>query len=165
MAATTKDDLIALTEKEFEKLQKTLEDVDEALATTPHPDDDITIKDTVLHRVHWINLFFKWHKDGAAGKEVVTPATGYKWNALKEYNAKIREETRDVAWTSAKDKLKRAHKKLVKLLSDLDEKTLYGKSPYSWTNKWTLGRWAESSGPSHYRSAAKYIREIRKKTG
>lgn len=165
MAATTKDDLIALTEKEFAKLQTILEDVDETLATTPHPQDGVTIKDTVLHRVHWINLFFKWRKDGEAGKEVVTPAPGYKWNALKEYNAKIREETRDVPWPAARDRLKRAHRKLVKLLSELDDKTLYGESPYAWTNKWTLGRWAESSGPSHYRSAAKYIREIRKKTG
>ena len=165
MAATTKDDLIALTEKEFEKLQKNLADVDDALATTPHPEDGVTIKDTVLHRVHWINLFFKWYKDGKAGKEVAVPAPGYKWNQLKEYNAKIREETRDVSWASARDRLKRGHKKLVKLLNELDDKALYGKSPYDWTNKWTLGRWAESSGPSHYRSAAKYIREIKKKTG
>ena len=68
MAATSKADLIALTEKEFEKLWKNLEDVDDALAKTPHPDDGVTIKDTVLHRVHWINLFFKWRKDGDAGK-------------------------------------------------------------------------------------------------
>jgi hypothetical protein len=25
-------------------------------------------------------------------------------------------------------------------------------------NKWTTGRWAEASGASHYRSAAKYVR-------
>ncbi len=165
MAVTSKQDLIALTEKEFDKLRKTLDGVDETQAATPHPEDAITIKDTILHRVHWINLFFKWYKDGEAGREVVTPAPGYKWNQLKAYNARIREETRDVAWPAAKDRLKRAHKKLVKLLAGLDEKTLYGPSPYNWTNKWTLGRWAESSGPSHYRSAAKYIREIRKKTG
>ena len=163
MAATTKADLIAVTEKEFAKLQAALEDVDGALATTPHPQDKITIKDTVLHRVHWINLFFKWRRDGMAGKAVEIPAPGYKWNQLKAYNAKIREETQDVPWPNARDRLKRAHAKFLKLLNELDEKELYGKSPHAWTNKWTLGRWAESSGPSHYRSAAKYIREIKKK--
>lgn len=163
MAATTKADLADLTEKEFVKLQTALEDVDDKLATTLHPQDKITIKDTVLHRVHWLNLFFKWHRDGAAGKDVAVPAPGYKWNQLKEYNAKIREETKDVPWPNAHKRLKQAHKKFLKLINGIDEKTLYGKSPYAWTGKWTLGRWAESSAPSHYRSAAKYIREIKKK--
>lgn len=165
MAATTKADLIAITEKEFEKLQAALEDVDDALALTPHPQDKITIKDTILHRVHWLNLFFKWRNDSEAGKTPAIPAKGYKWNQLKAYNAKIREETQDTPWPSAKDRLKRAHKKFLKLINGLDEKTLYGRNPYDWGNAWTLGRWAESSGPSHYRSAAKYIREIKKKAG
>jgi len=26
-------------------------------------------------------------------------------------------------------------------------------------NDWTTGRWAEAAGPSHYRSAAKFIRQ------
>lgn len=165
MAAKTKADLIAVTEKEFAKLQTVLEGVDETLATTPHPQDKITIKDTILHRVHWLNLFFKWRRDGDAGKTVAIPAPGYKWNQLKEYNAKIREETHDVPWSKALSRLKQAHKKFLTLINELDENTLYGASPYDWTNKWTLGRWAESSGPSHYRSAAKYIREIKKKAG
>lgn len=165
MAATSKADLISITEKEFDKLQATLKDVDDALAETPHPKDKITIKDTVLHRVHWINLFFKWRRESEAGKEAAIPAAGYKWNQLKEYNARIREETKDVSWPNTKTRLKQAHKKFLKLLNELDEKTLYGPNPYDWKNNWTLGRWAESSGPSHYRSAAKYIREIKKKAG
>lgn len=165
MAATNKADLIAITEKEFAKLQAVLEDVDEALALTPHPQDGITTKDTILHRIHWLNLFFKWRRDGEAGKEVAIPAPGYKWNQLKDYNAKVREETKDVDWSKAKTRLKQAHKKFLKLLDELDERTLYGPNPYDWGNKWTLGRWAESSGPSHYRSAAKYIREIKRKAG
>lgn len=165
MAASSKEELIAITEKEFSKLKAALEDVDEALATTPHPDDKITIKDTVLHRVHWVNLFFGWYEDGLAGKDVVTPAPGYKWNQLKEYNAKIREKSQTVSWKAARQRLDRAHKKLLTFMQDLSDKQLYAPPSQSWMNKWTLGRWAEASGPSHYRSAAKYIREIKRKTG
>ncbi|WP_421726567.1 ClbS/DfsB family four-helix bundle protein [Bauldia sp.] len=164
MAATSKADLLALSEKEFAKLQAALDGIDADLAATPHPDDDITIKDTVLHRVHWIGLFLGWYRDGVAGKTVETPAPGIKWNQLKAYNAKVREETRDVAWPEARKCLEKAHRDLMACLKDIDEKTLYGTGIYDWTNKWTVGRWAESSGPSHYRSATKYIREIVRKT-
>ncbi|MEM8988078.1 MAG: ClbS/DfsB family four-helix bundle protein [Pseudomonadota bacterium] len=164
MAVQTKADLLALDEKDFAKLKALLSDIDEKTALTPHPDDGVTIKDTVLHRAHWLGLFLKWRRDGAAGKEVHTPAPGYKWNQLKAYNARIRETYKDVAWPDAVKRLAAARAKFVKLIESLDEEELYGPKKYDWTNNWTLGRWAEASGPSHYRSAIKYIREIRRKT-
>jgi len=163
MPAKTKTELIEISRKEFDKLLATLDGIDEALATTPDPQDGITIKDTVLHRVHWVHLFLGWYRDGVAGKAVSTPAPGYKWNQLKAYNAKLREETQDVAWPAALDQLRNAHRDLMGLVEDLDETELYGPKKYDWTNNWTLGRWAEASGPSHYRSAAKYIRTVRKR--
>lgn len=165
MPATDKAALMAVTEKEFAKLWATLEGVDAALATAPHPEDGITIKDTVLHRVHWIDLFLGWYRDGVAGKDVQTPAPGYKWNQLKEYNAKLREATRDVPWAEALAQLEAGHKALLALLGGLDEDALYGAKRYDWQNDWTIGRWAEASGASHYRSANKYIRQIKKLRG
>ena len=163
MPAKTKAELIEISAKEFDKLLATLDGLDAAVATAPDPEDGITIKDTVLHRVHWIHLFLGWYRDGVAGKAVSTPAPGYKWNQLKEYNAKIREETRGTAWPVALEQLRTAHHELMRLIDGLDETELYGPKKYDWTNNWTLGRWAEASGPSHYRSAAKYIRAVKKR--
>ncbi len=162
MPAQNKQDLIAAAEAEYRKLLKALDGVDAEMAVSPHPDDGITIKDTILHRVHWIDLFLGWYRDGVAGKPVHTPAPGYKWNQLKAYNAKVREETRSVPWPEARSRLETAHGDLLELIRSLDDIELYGPKKYDWTNTWTLGRWAEASGPSHYRSAAKYIRAIRK---
>ena len=162
MAASNKDELLSLTEKEFSKLDALVSEVSENTALALHPKDAISIKDTVVHRAHWVDLFFSWYRDGKAGKEVQTPAPGYKWNQLKEYNAKLREETRDVSWDDAKLHLAKSHKKLMRLLKSLDDAELYGPKQFDWLNNWTLGRWAEASGPSHYRSAVKYIRQILK---
>lgn len=164
MAAKAKSELVDLTIKEFAKLQKLLDGIDDRIATVPHPDDGITIKDTILHRVHWIDLFLGWYRDGAAGRPVETPAPGYKWNQLKEYNALVRERTRDVSWDEAKTRLGAGHTAILGLIQGLDDSDLYTTGRYDWTNTWTLGRWAEASGPSHYRSAAKYVREIVRKT-
>ncbi len=76
-AATSKTEIIVVTEKEWAKLSALLDQVDEALATRPF-DDGTTIKDTVAHRAHWIHLFLGWYADGQAGREVHFPAKGYK---------------------------------------------------------------------------------------
>lgn len=162
MAASNKADLLSLTEKEFSKLDTLVSELSNKMALAPHPEDAISIKDTIVHRAHWIDLFLGWYRDGKAGKEVQTPAPGYKWNQLKEYNAELRDQTRNVSWNDAKTHLTKSHKKLMRLLKSLDNKALYGPKQFDWLNNWTLGRWAEASGPSHYRSATKYIRQILK---
>jgi hypothetical protein len=45
-------------------------------------------------------------------------------------------------------------------LEAADDADLYTKHLYSWMNDWSLGRWAEAAGASHYRSAAKTIRKM-----
>ncbi len=162
MAASNKADLLSLAEKEFSKLDTIVSEISDKTALAPHPEDAISIKDTIVHRAHWVDLFLGWYRDGKAGKEVQTPAPDYKWNQLKDYNAKLRDQTRDVSWNDAKAHLTKSHKKLMRLLNSLDNKALYGPKQFDWLNNWTLGRWAEASGPSHYRSASKYIRQILK---
>lgn len=95
MAATTKDDLVAVAQKEFDKLDKLLAQVDEQTALVKD-EDDTSIKDVVGHRAHWINLFFGWYHNGLEGNEVFFPAEGYKWNDLKRYNAPRPSTSEDV---------------------------------------------------------------------
>ncbi len=156
-AATTKADLIAVAEKDFAKLSDLIESVDPAFALEKD-EDDTSIKDIVAHRAHWIDLFLGWYHDGQAGKEVQFPAPGYKWNELKRYNAMLREEQSDLSWDAAKGTLADAHARLVEFLNGCSEDALYGGPMKGANNAWTPGRWAEAAGPSHYRSAAKYIR-------
>ncbi len=159
-AAKTRDELLFILQKEYDKLMKTLADVDADIAVLASKDDATTIKDTIAHRTHWIGLYLGWYGDGKAGKDVQTPAKGYKWNQLKEYNAKVRTASQPVPWKDILTAFEAAHEKLTAMLTALDNAALYTKHLYPWMNNWTLGRWAESAGPSHYRSAHKYIRKI-----
>lgn len=159
-AATNRSELLLVHQLEYEKLLKTLSGVDAELADKPSKDDAATIKETIAHRTHWSGLYLGWYADGKAGKDVQTPAPGYKWNQLKEYNATIREASHAVSWQDTMDGLKLAHQKLTDLLTSMEDAELYTKHLYPWMNNWTLGRWAEASGASHYRSANKYARKI-----
>lgn len=161
MAAKTKSDLIAITEREFGKLANLIEGVESAAALRKR-DDDTSIKDVVAHRAHWIGLFLGWYWDGLDGKEVFFPAEGYKWNDLKRYNADLRAQQADLGWADAKAALAENHERLSAFLTERSEKQLYGGPMVGAKNDWTPGRWAEAAGPSHYRSAAKYIRSLLK---
>jgi len=160
-AAKTKADLIAVTDKEWAKLTALLDKVteDEALHDMG---EDGTIKDLLAHRAHWIGLFFQWMDEAAAGSEAAMPDHGVKWNQLKAYNAGLRATYAPMTWPEVRDRLQDKHAKLRRYMDGASDEDLYGAPMPGGGSGWTPGRYAEAAGPSHYRSAAKYIRAVRR---
>ncbi len=150
-----------MTYKEYAKLRKVIDDLDDSTARAKDA-DDTSIKDVIGHRAHWIDLFLGWYHDGLAGKEVFFPAKGYKWNELPRYNAALRQRQADLSWTDVRSLLADAHDRLMTFLDDHTDADLYGGPMAGANNEWTPGRWAEAAGPSHYRSASKYVRARRR---
>lgn len=157
MPAKSKPELIAVSRKEFGKLSNLLDDLPKALRLQPDG-DGISPKDIVGHRAHWIGLFLGWYRDGEDGVPVALPAPGYKWNDLVRYNADLRARQAGMGWDAARGLLGDNHDALMRLIGSLDDAQLYGDAMKGGGNAWTTGRWAEASGPSHYRSATKYLR-------
>jgi hypothetical protein len=156
MAATNKSGLLEITGKEFEKLQKLITPISTTQAAVKT--DDVSIKDVIGHRAHWIELFLAWHSDGAKGLPVFFPAKGYKWNDLKRYNADLRAQQTNLDWEGAKAMLENNFDVLVAFIQNATNAELYGKPMKGANNSWTSGRWAEAAGSSHFRSATKFIR-------
>jgi hypothetical protein len=162
MACTNKTDLINLTVKEYIKLKKLIGPLDERKANQGV--EGTSVKDIISHRAHWIDLFLGWYNDGMAGKTVYFPAKGYKWNDLKRYNADLRKQQAHLDWDAARDILQDRYDLLVQFLTEKSDDELYAASMRGAYHKWTPGRWAEAAGPSHYRSAAKFIRLVLRST-
>lgn len=157
MAAQSKTELLEVTHKEFAKLAKLIETIDVKTAMDKREESTL-IKDVVAHRAHWIELFMGWHADGLAGKAVYFPAEGYKWNDLKRYNADLRNSQSNMDWQEAIALLQVSYGKLVKFIENHTDEQLYGGPMKGANNAWTPGRWAEAAGPSHFRSASRYLR-------
>lgn len=159
-AATNKTDLLAAFDKDYAKLMTTLCDVDEDTAVLATKDDPTTIKGILAHRIHWMGLFFGWYEAGKAGETVHVPAKGYKWNQLKDYNRPIYHAGNDRSWTGLLADFEAAVARLRAFLDAHSDAELYTVGRYDWTGKWGVGRWAESAGPAHFRSANTYIRKV-----
>ena len=158
-AATNKTDLLAVFDKDLAKLSKTLDGIDEDASMLSATDDTTTIKGVIAHRIHWMGMFHGWYEDGVAGREVHVPAKGYKWNQLKEYNAQLYSKGNETSWEELVSGFEAACDKLRRFIETHDDAELYASGAHAWTGKWTLGRFAEASGPSHFRSANTYIRK------
>ena len=97
MAATTKAELMALSDREYAKLIALFDRPTEAQALEKD-DEETSIKDVIAHRAHWIGLFLGWYRGGLAGKKAHFPAPGCKWNELKRYNAELRVQQGGIGW-------------------------------------------------------------------
>ncbi len=157
-AAQDKAALLEVTEREWSKLQALLDQVSEADAVQPDA-DGWSIRDVVVHRAHWIDLFLGWVDAVTSGAPLHMPAKGYKWNELKPYNEMVRADAHAIGWAAARENLNRRHAALMALVASLDDVALYG-ARMSDQSKWTTGRYAEASGPSHYRSASRFVRAM-----
>lgn len=164
MAATSKTELLDVARKEFAKLDKLIGAIS-AKSALGKDDDGTSIKDVIAHRAHWIELFLGWYSDGMAGKAVSFPAKGYKWNDLKRYNADLRVQQADLGWYAARALLQQRYGQLIEFIDTHSQEELYGGPMKGANNNWTPGRWAEAAGPSHFRSAAKYVRSRLKGLG
>lgn len=164
MPAHTKQELHDVTVKEFAKL-RSLMDVIPRDAAVQKRAEDTSIKDVIGHRAHWIDLFLGWYTDGLAGKNVHFPAEGYKWSDLKRYNADLRVRQADLDWDAAKQLLIANHARLLEFVATHSNNDLYAAPMKGAKNAWTPGRWAEAAGPSHYRSASKFIRAALRASG
>ncbi|MCV0423961.1 MAG: ClbS/DfsB family four-helix bundle protein [Roseibium sp.] len=157
MAATSKSELLEITRNEFDKLSKLIGPIDVSVAMKKDG-EDTSIKDIVAHRAHWIDLFLGWYADGQDGKTVFFPAEGYRWNDLKRYNADLRKSQISMDWPEAKAFLQDRFHALHTFNENHTDEELYGGPMKGANNTWTPGRWAEAAGPSHFRSASKFIR-------
>lgn len=162
MAASTKKDLLDITQKEYGKLVRLVGSVDAKIALEKDA-EDTSIKDVIGHRAYWIELFLGWYADGLAGKPVYFPAKGYKWNDLKRYNSNLRQQQADISWDTALKMLDDGYNRLVNFIDNCSEDELYGGPMKGANNQWTAGRWAEAAGASHFRSASKYSRAVLKR--
>ena len=155
---TNKTDLLAAMDRERSQVETVLDPLAPARMVQPGVVGEWSVKDVLAHLAEWEQMALGWYRAGLRGDAPDLPAPGYKWNELKRYNADLRKSQADLDWPAALAMLRDRHGKLLDWMRERSQDELYGGPMKGANNAWTPGRWAEAAGPSHYRSAHKYIR-------
>lgn len=120
-----------------------------------------SVKDAMAHVYAWHVMMLEWHKTGLNGQQPPMPAKGYNWRMTQELNREIYINHKDFDWASIKRRVKLSHGRVMKIVSETDEKEFMEAGQYNWTGKLSLCNFVSANTASHYRWAQKTIRALK----
>ncbi|MEO1098281.1 MAG: ClbS/DfsB family four-helix bundle protein, partial [Bacteroidota bacterium] len=84
----TKEELLELSESNFEKLNEIIEKMEHAEQRKDFPPGSLNrnIQDVLCHLHHWHLVMMEWYNIGMSGSKPEMPAKGYTWKTVPELN-------------------------------------------------------------------------------
>lgn len=130
---------------------------------------DRTPREIIAYQLGWMELMQSWDKDELAGKEVVTPAPGYKWNQMgaiyEGFYAKHSSET----LTELTQMFREAVSSLVLWIRDFSDEELFVAGGRKWAqstaSNWPVWKWIHINTVAPFKSFRSKIRKWKKLRG
>ena len=164
---TNKKDLLELSEANFNKLLKFIEELPDEIKTKTFKnnelnDRDKTVSDVICHLHEWHLMMANWYKVGMSGKKPAIPAEGFTFQTLPKLNRIIWEKYKGTDLKKAITMFKKSHKEITALIEKHSDDELFSKRKYPWTGTTSLGAYFVSSTSSHYDWGLKTVRVLGK---
>lgn len=174
--ARTKDELIAFSNENIEKLFGLISKMTPAQKETPfdfskdaskkeaHWSRDKNVRDVLVHLYEWHNLLFAFVKnnlDGdrkSKGKNIPYLPPEYNWKTYGQMNVMFWQKNQETSLETAVSQLKKSHTKAMKLAETFTDEELFTKKYYDFTGTSNLGSYFVSNCSSHYDWAIKKIK-------
>ena len=168
--ATTKADLTASANGQFDKMWKLIDSMSEEqqkaafaeeMATggkETHWSRDRNLRDVLVHLYEWHQLLQSWIKTNLNGEYKTFLPKPYNWKTYPAMNAEFWRKHQSTPLTEAKAKLKESHKEVMALLEQFSNDELFANGSFDWTGTSTLGSYCVSTTASHYDWAMKKIK-------
>ena len=155
---TSKEQLLAAADNEFNRLWAAVERVPAEARELPGACATWSVKDLLAHLHAWQEMTLDWERAGSAGEQPEIPAPGYSFADAPELNQAIHERTCDTAWSDAVAALRGTHDQLMAVIDGYRNEDLFTKRRYPWTRSTSVGAYLVSATSSHYAWASKLIR-------
>ena len=168
--ATTKADLIASANGQFDKMWKLIDSMSEDLQKATFAEEmatagkeshwsrDKNLRDVLVHLYEWHQLLLDWvqaNKDGNSKPFLPEP---YNWKTYPAMNVEFWKKHQSTPLEEAMAKLKGSHKEVMSLIEKCSNDELFSKGVFDWTGTNTLGSYCVSTTASHYDWAMKKIK-------
>ena len=167
---TTKNDLLAQSRVQFDKLQKMINLMPIAMQLGSfqfEPDEkrkeahwqrDKNIRDVLIHLHEWHLLLINWIEKNMLGENVPFLPAPYNWKTYGDMNVELWKKHQHTPFDEARAMLMRSHNQCMQLAEGFSNDELFEKKAFPWTGTTTLGAYMISAMPSHYDWAMKKIK-------
>lgn len=159
---TTKDELFALIQKEWDALQKTLASVDRSEMEDSGVCGEWAVKDILAHLFAWQQMVLDWYAVGKRGDIPKTPSEEFNWQQLPQLNQRIYEQHRDRSLEDVLADFHASHRQMLTAIDEMSAEEIFTPGYYKWTKKLPFVSYIGSSTSSHYNWANKEIRKWKK---
>lgn len=168
--ATSKVDLIASANGQFEKMWRLIDNMSEKLQTATFAEEiatagkeahwrrDKNLRDVLVHLYEWHLLLVNWVKANSNGECKPFLPEPYNWKTYAEMNVGFWKKHQDTPLTEAKNMLKESHQEVMALIETFSNEELFSKGILDWTGASPLGSYCVSVTASHYDWAMKKIK-------
>jgi hypothetical protein len=157
---TTKAELIAAAETQFNKLWKLIDGMPEEIqnAAFAFEDRDKNLRDVLVHLYEWHQLLLRWVRANLAGDARPFLPPPYTWKTYGEMNVGFWEKHRVTPYGQSREMLLQSHAEVMALIGGHSDEELFTKQYYSWTGTTSLGGYCISATSSHYDWAMKKLK-------
>lgn len=168
--ATTKADLMASANGQFDKMWKLINSMSEEWQKATFADEmatagkethwsrDKNLRDVLVHLYEWHQLLLSWIKANLDGENKTFLPEPYNWKTYPAMNVEFWKKHQSTPLTEAMANLKENHKEVMTLIEQFSNDELFAKGSFGWTGTSTLGAYCVSTTASHYDWAMRKIR-------
>ena len=127
---------------------------------------DRTPQEIIAYQLGWMKLLLSWDSNELAGKEVVTPSPGYKWNQLGGLYQSFYDQYRDESLSQLIKLFVSAVDELIQWLSGFSEEELFRPGGRKWAastpSNWPIWKWTHINTVAPFKSFRSKIRKWKK---
>ena len=161
---TTKDELVELSQKNFQRLNDYISSFSDAELHREFPQGYLNrnIRDVLAHLHHWHLMMLEWYRVGMKGQKPDIPANGYTWKTVPDLNREIWNQYKQVDLKKVRELFNHSHTAVQGVIEKHNNEELFEKKRYKWTGTTSLGAYLISATSSHYDWAYKLIKKCKK---
>ena len=142
------------------------EGIVEADKDVRHDGVDRTPQEIIAYQLGWMDLIRGWEKDELKGKEVVTPAPGYKWNQMGALYQGFYNRHKDESLAQLRKLFVKAVNSLVEWLNSFSDSELFKPGGRKWaastSSNWPIWKWVHINTVAPFKSFRSKIRKWKK---
>lgn len=120
----------------------------------------------IAYQLGWLTLLMKWDEDEAAGKEVVTPAEGYKWNNMGGLYQSFYDAYTGYSLLELQEMFKTKVNELTTWLDTMSEEDVFTAGSRKWAastpSNWPVWKWVHINTVAPFKSFRSKIRKWKK---